>query len=330
METKNLKDNSVIENKIINQDELEHVIETIEKQKKRESARLKVKDVNHYLSKTKLFHFTKDKVWPILAPFILVMVILVILPLVSILIYAFIQPADGITLFKISFEKFAKLFTSNGILYSLFLSILYAIVAGMLCVLIGYPIALMMAQMKSKILARNMWVIVTMPMWISMLLKVLGLQTLFYLLADFAIGTPIAIIIGMTYMFLPFAIAPIYDSLESRQTDLEEAALDLGASKFRTFWSITLRSSMPGVLTAFSLVLVQAATSLIVVHYMGGGRIYLVSAAIESYFFQGNDFGYGAAVSVVLAILVFGLMLVMKLISNKFEMKGNKRKWKNS
>ncbi|AEM68534.1 Spermidine/putrescine ABC transporter permease component [Mycoplasma putrefaciens Mput9231] len=325
--TKNKKD---LETKGFNQEELAEAIDEQKVQIKRENFRLKIKEVNNYFAKTKVFNFTKSTVWPILLPFFIVMSFLVILPLILIVVYAFVQPSDGIKMFEISINKFIRLFTDNDLMISLLLSIGYAIVAGMLCVVLGYPIALIMAKMRSKILARNMWVIVTLPMWISMLLKVLGLRSLFYLLASSAIGTPIAMIIGMTYMFIPFAIAPIYDSLESRRIDLEEAAQDLGCSNFKTFWTVTLRSSMPGVLTAFSLVLVQAATSLIVVHYMGDGKINLITAAIESYFFQGSDFGFGAAISVVLAIIVFIVMLVMKLLSNKFESKEGKKKWKNS
>lgn len=76
---------------------------------------------------------------------------------------------------------------------------------------------------------------------------------------------------------------------------------------------------MPGVITAFSLVLVQAATSLLVVRYMGIGKINLITTIIESYFFMGTDFGYGAAISVVLAVVVFIILALAKLLSNKLE-----------
>lgn len=324
MKDKNIKDIQVSVSGF-NQEELEEAIDDQKVQIKRENFRVKIKEINNRLSKTKIFNFAKGKVWPILLPFFVVMSFLVVLPLILIVIYAIVQPADGIKLFRISIEKFITLFTDNDLMISLLLSIAYAFVSGFMCVLMGYPIALIMSKMRSKILARNMWVIVTMPMWISMLLKVLGLRSLFYLFAASSIGTPIAMVIGMTYMFLPFAIAPIYDSLESRPRDLEHAAQDLGCSPFKTFWTITLRSSMPGVLTGFSLVLVQAATSLIVVHYMGDGKINLIAQAIESYFFQGSDFGFGAAISVVLAIMVFAIIIIMKLLSNKFEVRGGKK-----
>ncbi|MBY7703540.1 hypothetical protein JIY74_24990 [Vibrio harveyi] len=81
---------------------------------------------------------------------------LVVLPLILIVIYAIVQPADGIKLFRISIEKFITLFTDNDLMISLLLSIAYAFVSGFMCVLMGYPIALIMSKMRSKILARNM------------------------------------------------------------------------------------------------------------------------------------------------------------------------------
>ncbi|WP_031543353.1 spermidine/putrescine ABC transporter permease [Mesoplasma photuris] len=323
------EENKIFEEKF-NQEELEQQIDEQISVQRRAKLKMKISEVNKALSRTKLFNFTKGKVWPILAPFFAVMGLLVILPLLMIIIFAFVEPVDGVQQFAITIENFWKMFTDANIMGSLGLSIGYALLASILCVIFGYPIALMMAQMRSKILARNMWVLITMPIWISMLLRTLGLQSLFYLLSPTVMGTPIAIIIGMVYMFIPFAITPIYDSLESRRIDLEEAAQDLGASKFKTFWTITVRSSIPGVLTGFSLVIVQAATSLIIVKYMGDGKVNLISAVIESYFFKGNNFGFGAAISVVLAAMVFALMVIIRVISNKFEMKGSKKKWKNS
>ncbi|WP_338972594.1 spermidine/putrescine ABC transporter permease [Spiroplasma endosymbiont of Panorpa germanica] len=272
---------------------------------------------------------TSQKTWPILLPFIIVMVFLIILPLIGIVVYAIIQPTNNSLVFKLSLENFVKLFSDSNIMIAMLLSIAYAFVAAFFCVLIGYPIAYIMAQLKSKMLAKNVWVLVTMPIWISMLMKVIGLQTVFYILAPTALGTPIAIIIGMVYMFLPFCITPIYNSLESMDKSQLLAAKDLGASDSKAFFQFTLRQSIPGVLAGFTLVIIQAATSLIVVRYLGDGKINLISSIIESYFFKGSNFGYGAAISVVLAILIGILMLVIKLITNKFE-GGSSKKWKNS
>ncbi|PPE04114.1 spermidine/putrescine ABC transporter permease [Williamsoniiplasma lucivorax] len=310
--------------------ELDQAIDQQLEQTESSKKRLRISELKKSFSETKLFNFTKGKVWPILLPFFVVMIVLIILPLISIVVYAIVQPTGNSIMFKISLENFIKFFTTSNIFVAMMLSIAYAVVSSIICVVVGYPIALMMANTRSKILTRNMWVLVTMPIWISMLLKVLGLQSFFYLVSPTTIGTPIAIIVGMVYMFLPFAITPIYNALESRTLDLEEAAKDLGMSSHKTFWSITFRGSIPGVITGFTLVIVQAATSLIVVHYLGDGKINLIASVIESYFFKGNNFGFGAAISAVLTVLIFLVIVIGRVISNRFEFKGGKKKWRNS
>ncbi|AKX33788.1 spermidine/putrescine ABC transporter permease [Spiroplasma litorale] len=271
----------------------------------------------------------KSKVWPVLLPFIVVMSILVILPLIGIIIFAIVEPTNDSVKFSISLKNFFKLFTTGSIMLVLGLSLLYAFGASVITIIIAYPVALIMSQLKNKLLAKNMWVLVTLPIWISMILKILGLRSVFMILSTSIIGTPIAIVIGMVYMFLPFAIAPIYNGLENQDSTYYYAALDLKASKIKAFFHTTFRASLPGVFAGFTLVIVQAATSLLVVRYMGDGKINLITNIIENYFFRGTDFGYGAAVAVVLAILLLMIMGIMKLISNRFEVRGSK-KWKSS
>lgn len=320
-----LKDNSIKFNK----EELEEAInKEVKRTRRLRSSKIINSKLNYFLNK-KSSLFIKGKIWPILVPFFIVAGFLIVLPLVTMIIYSFIEPTNNSLIFKINFQNFVKMFTSKGVVITLLLSIAYAFCAAILSIIVGYPIAFILSNVKSKILAKNMWVLVTMPIWISMLLKTIGLQSLFYMLMPTVLGTPFAIIIGMVYMFLPFAIMPIYDALESRQLDLEEAAKDLGMSSFKTFWNIIFRSSLPGILTAFSLVIIQASTSLIVIKYMGIGKETLIVSIIESYFFKGNNFGYGAAISFILTLFIFLLTLVIKLMSNRLT--GDKRKkWKNS
>lgn len=309
--------------------ELEEEIDLQIAQAKKQTAKEKINKFGSQLKSKKIFHTASRKTSPILIPFFVVMIFLVIVPIIAIIAYSVIQPTNDLTMIKITLQNYFDLFTNKNIMLALGITLFYSLLASLVCILVGYPIALIMSQLRSKILAKNMWLLVTLPMWISMIMKVLGLRSLFLILSPSALGTQVAIIIAMTYMFLPFAIPPIYDALESRQLDIEEAAQDLGCSKRKTFWAITLRSSMPGIITAFTLVILQAATSLIVVQYMGDGKVNLISKIIESYFLKGSNFGAGAAISVVLAVLVLLMMLVSRLINNKFENKGGKS-WKDS
>ncbi|QEH61412.1 spermidine/putrescine ABC transporter permease [Spiroplasma chinense] len=277
----------------------------------------------------KIVKSLKGKIWPIMLPFILTMAILVVLPLIGIILFAIIEPSGNSTKFRLDLSNFSRFFTSGSIMSVLGLSMLYAVISSILTIAMAYPIALMMANLRNKIMAKNIWVILTMPIWISMILKILGLRSLFYLLGGTALGTPFAVILGMVYMFLPFALAPIYNGLENQDPVFYQAALDLKASKAKAFWHVTFRQSLPGVFAAFTLVIVQASTALLIPRYMGDGKINLIPTIIENYFFKGTDFGFGATVAVALAILLFAIMGVTKLISNKFEIRGS-RKWKGS
>ncbi|QHX36380.1 spermidine/putrescine ABC transporter permease [Spiroplasma sp. BIUS-1] len=292
-----------------------------------EIPKIKFKDK---VAEFKIVKGLKGKVWPILLPFMVVMGFLVVLPLLGIIIFSIIEATGNSIKFKLDFSNFIKLLTSGSILFVLMLSILYAFVASIICVVFAYPIALIMAQLKNKMLAKNVWVLVTLPIWISMILKILGLRSLFLLVSPTALGTPIAVIIGMVYMFLPFAISPIYNAIENQDKNYYLAALDLKASKSKAFWHTTFRQSLPGVFAGFTLVLIQAATSLLIVRYMGDGKINLITTIIENYFFRGTDFTFGATIAIVLALILFAIMGIMKWISNKFEVKGASKKWKNS
>lgn len=99
---------------------------------------------------------------------------------------------------------------------SLLLSLGFALAAALIAIVIGYPVAYIMAFSNSKFLTKNIWILVTLPIWINMILKVIGLQTLFQIISPTLIGTPISIILGMVYAFIPFVILPIYNSLEKQ------------------------------------------------------------------------------------------------------------------
>ncbi|WP_338970299.1 spermidine/putrescine ABC transporter permease [Spiroplasma endosymbiont of Labia minor] len=297
----------------------EKILESAEKETVANNSERVLKYKWQKFKNSKVLFKISHSVFPIVLPFIIVMIFLIIIPLIGIIVYSIVKPTGNSLLFEISFENFIKMFTDKNIMMALLLSVLYALIAAFLCIILGYPIAYIMWRLKSKLLAKNIWVLVTMPIWISMLMKVLGLQSLFYILAPGLLGTPIAVIIGMIYMFLPFAITPIYNALETFDPELERASRDLGAGSIRTFWAVIFRQTIFGMITGFSLVIVQASTSLLVVHYIGNGKITLIATIIESYFFKGSNFGYGAAISVVLAFLILILMIIFKLLSNRAE-----------
>lgn len=258
----------------------------------------------------------------LLLPYFFLMFLLILAPLFIILLYSVINPTNDVLIFDFTKKNFVDFFYEQSFLNSLGRSLLYALVATFFAVLIGYPVAYWMAFCKSRIVAKNIWILISLPIWINMLVKVIGLKTLFDLVAQITntnslLGTPIALVIGMIYMFIPFVIIPIFNSLDKMDRSLIEASKDLGANSYQTFWKITFRYSMPGITTGIILMLLQAATSLIVVKYIGQNKITLIPSIIESYFFQGANFGLAAAISVFLGFIILLIVVFLRLIGRK-------------
>lgn len=273
-------------------------------------------NIFYYIKQRKLF---KKGINPILWPYIIIMILLIVVPLLIILLYSFIQPTGNSLLFEINFKNFIIFFSEQKFIISLLLTLGYSFISAIIAIIIAYPVAYVMAFCKSKLLSKNIWILVTLPIWINMLLKIIGLQTLFNIIAPGLLGTPISVIIGMVYAFLPFVILPIYNSLDKIDTSLIEASKDLGANNFKTFWKVIFRQSIPGIVTGGTLLLVQAATSLIIVKFMGNGQINLIVDVIETYFFKGENFGVGAAISVILAFVIFLIIILSNLLSKYFK-----------
>lgn len=299
---------------------------------KRKLAKIKnwFKIKGHQFSKkvkeTKVFKTSKQGVWPFILPYLIIMVLLIVLPLLMILLYSVIVPSKGSLVFEINLKNFINFFKERTFVVSLLLSLVYALGSSLIAIVISYPVAYAMAFCKSKFLSRNIWILVTLPIWINMLLKSIGLKTLFNLIAPSLLGTPISIIIGMVYMFIPFVILPIFNSLERIDKSLIEASMDLGASKWKTFWNITFHQSVPGIISGGVMMMVQAATTLVIVRFLGEGKINLIAQVVESYFFKDGNFGIGSAISVVLAIIIFLIILISRLIAKKFTFKKGGRR----
>jgi len=256
------------------------------------------------------------KSWVTLSyPYIALMILLIVLPLLIVLLYAFIVATNNAWIFRFTFSNLNDFFQETSFVMVLLRSIAYALVATLIAVIFGYPIAYIMAFMTTKIAAKNIWVLVTLPIWINILLRTIGLEIIFRILgANVLLGTPMGIILAMVYMYLPFVILPIYNALEKMDRNLLEASQDLGASKLKTFWKITFRFSIPGIVAGITLMMLSAMTSLVVVKYIGAGKTILIANIIESYFYQGANFTYGAAISVILGVIVLIIIFTLKAV----------------
>jgi len=259
--------------------------------------------------------------------------VLIVLPLVILLAISFLS-GDIYDLSSVGFtlDNYIEAF-SPAYLGVIGKSLLIAFYCNLICLLIGYPVAYIMASMKPK--NRNIMVLLILaPMWsnfllrtyswmvvlgnsgvINSLLKALSLKPVQLMYNDFGV------ILGMVYNFLPFMILPIYLSLTKIDKNLVEAATDLGARKIDVFTRIKLPLSIPGIFSGTTLVFLPAITSFVISKLLGGGKYLLVGNLIEYKLISQQEWQVGSAISMVLIVLLLTFLgTIRKLAKNKLEL----------
>ena len=215
-------------------------------------------------------------------------------------------------------ENFALLVEDGFYAEALLRSLRVATISALLCLLIGYPMALAIARAPEG--WRNpLLLAVMLPFWTSFLLRVTAwigiLQDQGWLNgALLALGvieepltllyTEFAMYLGMTYGYLPFAVLPLYGSLSKQDPALLEVATDLGATPWRAFLSVTLPLSLPGLLAAFLLVLIPAVGEFVIPELLGGPSAQLLGRVVWTEFFQNRDWPLAAALALALLVLL--------------------------
>jgi spermidine/putrescine transport system permease protein len=216
--------------------------------------------------------------------------------------------------FYFTLENFQKL--SDTIYLKAFTnSILLSTIATVICLLIGYPVAYLLAtsNIKNK---KLILILMILPMWSNMLLRIIAWEKLFYpnsILNMFGIslnliGTPIAVVIGMVSMYLPFMIFPIFSVLEKMDYSLIDASRDLGASKYRTFLKVTWPLSFSGVMSGVLMVFLPSATSFALPQRLGAGKIMLIGNIIENMFKKVYNYNFGSLLSMILILFMLFFM----------------------
>jgi len=205
-------------------------------------------------------------------------------------------------------------------------SIWYSLVSAFICLLIGYPVAYYIAH-RTPLMQKILYMLVMLPMCMSFLLRTLAWVGLLQdtgiintLLGKLGIGpvplirTSGAVILGMVYNYLPYMILPLYAIIVKIDRRLIEAAEDLGCTPVKVFTKVILPLSVPGILSGITMVFVPAVSTFYISQKLGGTDTVLIGDVIERQFKQGNNPNLGAALSVVLMILV----LVCTGIMNRF------------
>lgn len=228
---------------------------------------------------------------------------------------------------SVSFDSFKFLLTDKLYALTYLKSVMLAASATMLCLLLGFPMAYGIA--RSNPTTRGvLLLLIVLPFWISFLLRVyawMGLLNNYGVINNMlmwvgAIDQPIqfmytdfAMLIGMTYSYLPFMVLPLYATLERMDLDLVDAAQDLGASRTQAFWDITWPLAKPGIIAGCLLVFIPAMGEYVIPYLLGGGESLLIGRVLFDEFFVNRDWPLASSVAIVLLlILVVPIMLLQR------------------
>ena len=257
-------------------------------------------------------------------PYLIWMAIFTIIPLCVVVWFSFTDSVTG----SFTLQNILRVKNYFPIILQ---SVSLALIASLLCLAIGYPVAFFISR-QSSLLRRFFYMLVMLPMCMSFLLRTLawvalledtglinrlvqavGLQPLRM------IRTNGAVILGMVYNYLPYMIMPLYSVLIKIDPLLIEAAQDLGCSSPQTFRSVILPLSLPGIISGFTMVFVPAASTFYISQKLGSAGTVLIGDVIESQFKTAYNPNLGAALSLVLMLLVLLCIGIMNRFSNSAE-----------
>lgn len=249
------------------------------------------------------------------APYLFWSVLFILAPLVFVLFFAF-SSADG----SFTLDNIRNLGFYAG---TFGMSIGFSLIATVVCLIVGYPLAYCMSRASEK--ARNvLTVLLMLPMWISLLIRTYALMSLLdngglvsTLFESIGlprltfIGTEGAVILGMIYDFLPYMVLPIYTSMTKLDKRYVEAAADLGCNGAQTMFHVIVPLTMPGIVSGITMVFVPSISTFYISQKLGGGLFDLIGDTIERQFQLPATYYTGAAISLVMMILILVSLAVM-------------------
>lgn len=252
-------------------------------------------------------------------PYAVFLLFFVIIPMLVILFYAFTDKE-----MHFSFSNFIRFFSDPTKLSTIVYSLVIALITTVLCLVIAYPVAYILARssLKKKFVILMLFVL---PMWINFVLRVNALRELFNLVAaiesmeGLANANYFKTVFGMVYDFLPFMILPLYTTMLKIDKSLYEASADLGGNGFTAFTRVTLPLSMPGIMSGITMVFLPSMTNYVVSDMLGNAKVTIIGKFIYEYF--GTDWHMGSMVALVLLVIVF----VSTLLSGGFTSEENVR-----
>lgn len=273
-----------------------------------------------------------------LAPYSVWSVLFIIVPLFFVAYYAFTD--NG---FNFTMENMNRFFTATGTITDemgvdkevhtyvlIFLrSFKLAAISTVICFVLGYPMAYIMARAKEKTQA-TMLTLIMVPMWTNFLIRTYAWMTIiqdtgimnnflsFFGLGPFhLIGTEAAVVLGMVYDYFPYMILPIYSIMAKMDVKLLEAAKDLGCGAFGVLRRVIFPLSMPGVVSGINMVLIPSVSTFYISQKLGNGKFLLIGDVIEGQYIA-NNLHFAAAIAFIMMVILLVCMAFVKRVTNKY------------
>ena len=265
-------------------------------------------------------------------------VLFILVPLAFIGYYAFTDDS-----FHFTMEHFTRFFTAtsevaggNGeiqvvrtYLLIFWRSVKLAVISTVLCLLLGYPLAYVMARAKEQT-QKTMMTLIMIPMWMNFLIRTYAWMTILQdrgifnnILASVGlprigiIGTEAAVIIGMVYDYFPYMVLPIYSIMAKMDYKLIEAAHDLGCGNVSTLRRVIFPLSLPGVVSGITMVLIPSISTFYISQKLGNGKFFLIGDAIEGQYVA-NNLHFAAAIAFVLMVILLAAMAAVKYVTARY------------
>lgn len=267
-------------------------------------------------------------------PYILWAALFIVAPLLMVVYYSFTNSSGAFTL---DYIKAIPQYTPV-----ILLSVIYGVIATVICLVIGYPFAYFISKLKANSQAM-MVLLVMLPMWMNFLIRTYSWMTILgdsgvinsilsavgllkevddELVPLHMLNTSGAVILGMVYNFLPYMILPIYSVLTKMDVSLIEAAQDLGSGRAQIMRKVIMPLSLPGVLSGITMVFVPCVSTFYITQKLGGGQVVLIGDIIETQFQQANNYNLGASLSLILMVLIFACLGIMNYLGADDETEG--------
>ena len=247
-------------------------------------------------------------------------VMFIVFPMIFVLFFAFTDDKG-----HFSFSNIASLAQYGHVFV---LSIAFALIATVVCLLIGYPLAYFMSKQSPRA-QKILMVLVMLPMWCNLLIRTYALMALLdnggllnSLLDSLGldklsiVGTNFGVILGMIYDFLPYMVLPIFTSMTKLDHRYIEASHDLGCNGWQTITRVVMPLTASGVISGITMVFVPSISTFYISQKLGAGKIDLVGDTIERLFQNPSTYNVGAAISLVMMILIIISVTVMNRFSN--------------